>query len=62
MNHFESIEQIQENINMQGEYFNAFACEQLENYFKLRKCKLPIEPVIPFDKESYLTPEAEEYF
>lgn len=62
MNHFESIEQIQENINMQGEYFNAFACEQLENYFKLRKCKLPIEPVIPFDKESYLTPRGGRIF
>ena len=62
MNHFESIEQIQENINMQGEYFNAFACEQLENYFKLKKCKLPIEPVIPFDKESYLTPKGGRIF
>lgn len=39
---------------MQGEYFNAFACEQLARYFNQRKCKLPIEPVIPFDEKSYL--------
>ena len=54
MNHFESVEQIRAEIAMQGEYFNAFACEQLARYFEQRKCKLPIEPVIPFDKESYL--------
>lgn len=54
MNHFESVEQIQNNIDMQGEYFNAFACEQLARYFDQRRCKLPIEPVIPFDEESYL--------
>ncbi len=54
MNHFESAEQIQNDIDMQGEYFNAFACEQLERYFDQRRCKLPIEPVIPFDEESYL--------
>lgn len=56
MNHFESVEQIRADINMQGEYFNAFACEQLARYFDLRRCKLPIEPVIPFDEESYLNP------
>lgn len=54
MNHFESVEQIRADIDMQGEYFNAFACEQLKKYFDRRKCKLPIEPVIPLDKESYL--------
>lgn len=54
MNHFESVEQIQNGIDMQGEYFNAFACEQLARYFNQRKCKLPIDPVIPFDEKSYL--------
>lgn len=54
MNHFESVEQIQVDIDMQGEYFNTFTCEQLEQYFDKRKCKLPIEPVIYFDEESYL--------
>lgn len=54
MNHFESIEQIRADIDMQGEYFNAFACEQLARYFEQRRFKLQIEPVIPFDEESYL--------
>ena len=54
MNHIESVEQLRANIDMQGEYFNAFACEQLARYFDQRRCKLPIEPVIPFDEESYL--------
>lgn len=54
MNHFESVEQIRSDLDMQGEYFNAFTCEQLSQYFKRRKCKLPIEPVILFDEESFL--------
>lgn len=53
MNHFESVEQIRADIDMQGEYFNAFACEQLARYFEQRRFKLPVEPVIPFDEESY---------
>ena len=47
---------------MQGEYFNAFACEQLERYFEQRRCKLPIEPVIPFDEESYLDKRGKKVF
>lgn len=54
MNHFESVEQIRTDVDKQGEYFNAFACEQLKKYFNQRRCKLPIEPVVPFDEESYL--------
>lgn len=54
MNHFDSVEQIRADIDMQGEFFNAFACEQLARYFDQRRCKLPIEPVIPFDEETYL--------
>lgn len=54
MNHFEFVEQIRADIDTQGEYFNAFACEQLARYFDQRRCKLPIEPVTLFDEESYL--------
>ena len=61
MNHFESVEQIQADLDMQGEYFNAFACKQLMKYFDRRKNKLPIEPVIPFDKESYLNQRGGKY-
>ena len=54
MNHFESVQQIQYSLKMNGEYFNAFACEQLERSFSLKRFKLPIEPIIPYDKESFL--------
>lgn len=54
MNHFDSVDQIRADIDMQGEYFNAFACKQLARHFDRRSCKLPIEPVIPCDQESYL--------
>jgi len=54
MSHFESVEQIRADIDIQGEYFNAFACEQLARYFEQRRFKLSVEPVIPFDEESYL--------
>ena len=37
MNHFESVEEIQNDIGMQGEYFNAFACEELSRYFERRR-------------------------
>ena len=54
MKHFETVKQIQADIDMQGEYFNAFVCEQLKRYFNQRRCKLPIEPIVLFDEESYL--------
>lgn len=54
MNHFDSVEQLRESIDMQGEYFNAFACKHLSRYFDQRSCKLPIEPVTPMDDETYL--------
>ena len=54
MNRFESAEQIRANIDRRGERFNSSVCEQLEMYFERRRCKLPIEPVVQFDEESYL--------
>lgn len=54
MNHFDSVDQIRADIDMQGEYFNTFACKQLARCFDRRSCKLPIEPIIPYDQESYL--------
>lgn len=40
MNHFDSVDQIRADIAMQGEYFNTFACRQLERYFDQRRHKL----------------------
>ena len=42
MNQFESIEQIQPDIEMKGEYFNAFACEWLKEYFDSKR-----QPLLP---------------
>lgn len=54
MNHFESVKQIHdEGLNMQGEYFNSFACEQLEDYFD-RRNELPIEPIADTNEEFFL--------
>ena len=45
MDHFDSVEEIKRNLDMQGEYFNAYACESLAASFALMRNKLPIEPV-----------------
>lgn len=45
VDHFDSVKQIKEKLSIQGEYFNAFACEQLHQCFERRKNKLPIEPI-----------------
>jgi len=55
MNHFDSAEQIKnENIMIQGEYFNTFVCQQLSEYFIKRKHKLPIEPIDTSNKDYFL--------
>lgn len=62
MNHFESVDQLRANLDMQGEYFNAFACSQLARYFDRRRRKLSIEPVIPFNGEPYLNQSGRDVF
>ena len=42
MAHFEDLEQIiNEKLEMQGEYFNGYVCQQLSDYFNRRRNKLP---------------------
>lgn len=45
MNHFSSVDEIKNNLDMQGEYFNAYACQLLEDYYSRIRNKLPIEPI-----------------
>lgn len=45
MSHFESAEEIKSNVNMQGEYFNAYTCQALSEDYRKKQNKLPIEPV-----------------
>ena len=54
MNNFESAESIKINIDMQGEHFNAYACDILANYYKRMRNKLPIDIVSNTSKEYFL--------
>lgn len=53
MNHFESVDEIKRNLNMQGEYFNAYACESLADYYKRMRNKLPIDTVENTTEEEF---------
>lgn len=53
MSNFESSKQIQSDLNMQPEYFNTYACEQLNRYFKRKSCKLPISQINLNEDESF---------
>lgn len=54
MSHFESVEAIKCNITMQSEYFNAYACESLSDYYKRIHNKLPIDLVDRTSKDYFL--------
>lgn len=54
MNHFESADAIIRDIDMQGEYFNAYACESLDEYYKQMQNKLPIDPIGDTSKDYFL--------
>ena len=45
MNQFTNIEEIQKNIEMQGEYFNSYICQCLSDYYDRQRNKLPFEPI-----------------
>ena len=45
MNQFANIEEIQNNIKMQGEYFNSYICQCLSDYYDRQRNKLPFEPI-----------------
>ena len=63
MNHFESVKQIHdEGLSMQGEYFNSFACKQLEDYFDRRRNKLPIELITDTNKEFFINKRGAKVF
>lgn len=54
MNHFENADEIRNgNLEMQPEYYNAFACESLLERYKVIGNKLPLEIIADDDKEYY---------
>lgn len=59
MNNFDSVEAIKSNISMQGEYFNAYACESLSAHYKQMRREmqidtLPIDVVYKSSKDYFL--------
>ena len=54
MDAFESSEQIQKNLEMQGEYFNSYLLDCLDEHFVRMKNKLPIEPIDDLGKDYFL--------
>ncbi|BBF41928.1 hypothetical protein lbkm_0608 [Lachnospiraceae bacterium KM106-2] len=54
MNHFDSYKELKNsNIDMLGEYFNAYACDNLKDYFVRMRRKLPVE---------YINDNSEDFF
>lgn len=55
MAHFENAEQlVNEELEMQGEYFNGYVCQQLSDYFNRRRSRLPIDLIDKNDEEYFL--------
>ena len=48
MNHFDSVEEINEDLNMLGEYFNTYCCEHLAEHFERMRNSRQI-PALPID-------------
>ena len=55
MAHFENVKQlVNEKLEMQGEYFNGYVCQQLSEYFNRRRSKLPIDLIDKNDEAYFL--------
>lgn len=52
MNSFTSVDEINIDIDAQGEYFNSYVCKYLKDYYVRLQNKLPID-VIPSDAQDY---------
>jgi hypothetical protein len=48
MNHFKSMEDIKQDLDMQGEYFNAYCCEHIAKHFEQMRNGRQI-PTLPID-------------
>lgn len=54
MNHFETVEAIKSDIDMQSEYFNAYACKSLSDYYERMRSKLSINRIGDTSREYFL--------
>lgn len=63
MNQFSTTAEIRnQNIDMQGEYFNAYACDCLTDYFARMKGKLPIDIIAPNSKDHFFNQRGAKVF
>lgn len=62
MNHFESVDEIERDIEMQGEYFNAYCCESLTDYYASIRSKLPIDHISQISGEYFLNQRGAKVF
>lgn len=62
MNHFSTVAEIKkQGIDMQGEYFNSYACKCLEGRFTRMSHKLPIDPIQADTEDYFLIRKAQKY-
>lgn len=45
MDHFENAQEIKDNLELQGEYFNGYACEALAQDYQRKRHKLPVRMI-----------------
>lgn len=63
MNQFSTTAEIRnQNIDMHGEYFNAYACDCLTDYFFRMKGKLPIDIIAPNSKDHFFNQRGAKVF
>lgn len=53
MSHFDSVEEIKNDIDLQGEYFNGHVCAHLADYYERMRNKLPIDFVSDTERECF---------
>lgn len=63
MNHFSSVDEIRkQDVDMQGEYFNSYACESLANYYDQMRNKLSIDPISTDEKDYFFNQRGAKVF
>lgn len=62
MNHFENIEDMRRQLDLQPEYYNSFVCERLQERYQMMHNKLPIEPIADNDEDYFYNQKGAKVF
>ena len=63
MNHFSDADEIRNsNIEMQPEYYNAFACKRLSERYKIMRNKLSIDPIVDDAKDFFRNQKGAKFY